>query len=770
MPSYKFPIRHPLQTSGSRIKNNNLNIKTIILTLFLLVLFSAKAQNKEAENATPKVGLVLSGGGAKGLAHIGALKVMDSLGIKIDYVAGTSMGAIVGGLYASGYSGNQLDSIFQNIDFDKIINDDLPRVSKAFYERDNSEKYAVTLPFDNFKIKLPSALSRGQNMYSLLSRLTLHVSDINSFDKLPIPFFCIATNIETGKQVILEKGSLTQSMMASGALPSLFQPVTINGEVLIDGGVVNNYPIDELREKDMDIIIGIDVQDGLLNRDELTSAPDVLIQINNFRTIKAMETKTKKTDIYIKPDIKDYSVVSFDEGSEIIKNGKQAALQNLDNLKVLPKKNSDEKQGFRTLKQQDSITINKFTFKGETNYSRAYLLGKLKLKPNEKISYKAFGKGINNLVATNNFDSFQYELIPSENSEGYDFYGEITESKNKTFLKLGIHYDDLYKSAALINLTKKQLLFDNDVASFDFILGDNVRYNLEYLIDKGFYWSVGLRSRYNTFNKNISAQLLLDDTEIDATGINKIDAELQDQTNQFYLQTLFRKDFALSLGAEHKRLEIKSETLLNINSDDEFIFENTDYFSVFGNLKLDTYDNKYFPKRGVYFNGDLHMYLFASNFNEDFDNFSIAKANLGYAFSVSDKLSFNLKTGGGFKLGDKSTQTLDFALGGYGNNLINNFIPFVGYDFISITGNSYVKAAIVSDYKIFKKHHLTLEANWANVDDDILETGEWFTLPDYRGYGLGYAVETLVGPIQVKYSYSPEQNQSVWFFNVGFWF
>ena len=747
-----------------------MNKTTTILILFLLVLFSAKAQNKEYESTTPKVGLVLSGGGAKGLAHIGVLKVIDSLGVKIDYVAGTSMGAIVGGLYASGYSGNQLDSIFQDIDFDKIINDNLPRASKAFYERDNSEKYAVTLPFDHFKIKLPSALSRGQNTYNLLSRLTLHVSDINSFDKLPIPFFCIATNIETGKQVILEKGNLTQSIMASGALPSLFQPVTINGEVLIDGGVVNNYPIDELREKGMDIIIGVDVQDVLLNREELISAPDVLIQINNFRSIKAMETKTKKTDIYIKPDIKEYSVVSFDDGSKIIKNGKQAALQNSDNLKVLPKNKPDEKQGFITLKQRDSLIINSFTFNGKINYSRAYLLGKLKLKPQEKISYKAFGRGINNLVATNNFESFQYELIPSKNNEGYDFHSTLIESKNKMFLKLGIHFDDLYKSAALINITKKQLFSDNDIMSFDFILGDHVRYNFEYLIDKGFYWSVGLRSRYNSFNKNISAQLLLDDTEIDATGINKIDAQLYDQTNQLYLQTLFRKDFALSLGVEHKRLEIKSETLSTTNPDDDFVFENTDYASVFANLKLDTYDNKYFPKRGIYFNSDLHMYLFASNFNEDFENFSIAKADLGYAFSTSDKLAFNLQTSGGFKLGDKSTQTLDFALGGYGNNLINNFIPFIGYDFISLTGNSYVKASIVADYEVFKKNHITLEANWANIDDDIFESGEWFALPDYRGYGLGYAVETLVGPIQVKYSYSPEQKESIWFFNVGFWF
>lgn len=171
---------------------------TILLIWFLLCFFSAKAQNKDSVPSKAKVGLVLSGGGAKGLAHIGVLKVIDSLGVKVDYVAGTSMGAIIGSLYAVGYSGKQLDSIFKEVDFDNILSDNLPRSSKALYERENSEKYAVTLPFDRFKIALPSALSRGQNTYSLLSRLTLHVSDINDFSKLPIPFFVSVLILKRG--------------------------------------------------------------------------------------------------------------------------------------------------------------------------------------------------------------------------------------------------------------------------------------------------------------------------------------------------------------------------------------------------------------------------------------------------------------------------------------------------------------------------------------------------------------------------------------------
>lgn len=744
-----------------------MNKKTIILTLLFLASLSAKAQN-DIQETKPKVGLVLSGGGAKGMAHIGALKVIDSLGVKIDYVAGTSMGAIVGALYASGYSGNQLDSIFKEVDFDKIISDNLPRASKAFVERNNSEKYVISLPFDDFKLKLPSALSKGQNTYALFSKLALHVSDVEDFSKLPIPFFCIATNVETGEPVMLDKGNLTQSILASGAFPSLFQPVVIHDQTLIDGGVANNYPVDELRAKGMDVIIGVDVQDGLMGKKDLKSAPSVLLQINNFRTIEGMKVKAGKTDVYIKPDVKDYTVVSFDDRNQIIEAGKTASLEKIEHLKTLIDK--DSKTLELNIKHPDSITINNIKIKGLKKYTRAYVLGKLKFKNYEKISYKDYTKGINSLVATNDFDAFEYELKSSKNEEGYDFIANLTEAETSTFLKLGLHYDNLYKSAALLNVTKKHLLIDNDVVSLDLILGDNPRYNFEYLIDKGFYWSVGVTSRFNEFHKNISPQLLLEDSEITSTGLNKIDAELQDQTNQFYLQTLFRKDFALRLGGEHKRIEIKSETLLTDIQDEDYVFEKTDYISVFADLKLDTYDDKYFPKKGIYFNSDMHYYFYASHFNDDFENFAIAKAEIGYAVSTIDKLAFNFKASGGFKLGDNGTNTLDFALGGYGNDFINNFIPFLGYDSISLTGNSFIKAYAAADYEVIKNHHITLEGNWANIDRDIFNSGEWFSLPDYRGYALGYGVNTFLGPIQAKFSYSPERKKSIWFFNLGFWF
>lgn len=737
------------------------------VTVFLICISSFALWSQEALKEPPKVGLVLSGGGAKGLAHIGALKVIDSLGIKIDYVAGTSMGAIIGSLYASGYSGNQLDSIFKELDFNDLISDNLPRASKTFYERDNSEKYALTLPFNNFSVSLPSGISRGQNVFNLLTKLTLHVSDIDNFENLPIPFFCVATNIETGEPVILDKGNLSQAIAASGAFPSLFQPVVIDDKMLIDGGVTNNYPLDELKEKGIDLIIGVDVQDGLANRDNLKTAPDILVQINNFRTINDMKQKALKTDIYIKPDIEEFTVISFDKGREIINQGEKAAFNKVFYLKEIADNQIKKAKKRQLIKPIDSVAIKSILISGNEKYRRSYILGKLKLKSNTKISYKDFTDGINNLASTNNFDMFSYRFMP--NQDGYDLNANLSENKNDTYLKLGVHYDNLYKSAALLNLTKRNLLFDSDVTSIDVILGDNVRYNFEYYIDKGFYWSIGLTSRFNGFNKSISADLVLNEAELITTGINKLAIEVTDFTNQIYAQTLL-KDFSLTLGAEHKRLNITSETVIDNSDTDETAFEKSDLLGVYGNLKYDSYNDKYFPTKGVYFEGDLHWFLSSSDSNNNFKPTAYAKADLGYAVKILEAFSINVQSAGGFKLGTSQNQSLDFALGGYGNDFINNYIPFLGYDYLSLPGDSFVKATLKLDYEVFKKNHLQVIANYANVDDNIFDNGEWLTNPDYSGYGVGYALETFLGPIEAKYTWSPELDENFWFFNIGFWF
>lgn len=737
---------------------------TAIFYILFSIFFFLFSQNGYSQDSIkrPKIGLVLTGGGAKGFAHIGVLKVIEKAGIKIDYIGGTSMGAVVGGLYASGYSAQQIDSIFQNTNFDELLQDYIPRTSKSFYEKKNDELYAMSLPFNKFSLGVPIALSKGMYNYNLLTKLTHKVRHVRDFNKLPIPFLCIATNIETGEQLVLNNGYLPQALLASSAFPTLFSPVEIDGKVLIDGGVTNNYPVDEVKKMGADIIIGVDVQDGLKDRNALKEATKILLQISNLQMIEGMKVKIKKTDIYIKPDITDYSVISFDKGTEIVKKGEDAALEVFDKLKKLSIQNGQFK--LNNLKcKTDSINVDRITINDVKNYTRAYIIGKLGFKQGNKVSYDDLKKGINTLNATGNFSSINYKVNDLNPGDELDL--TISESKNKSFLKFALHYDELYKSAALINFTQKKSIFRNDVFSLDVALGDNFRYNLDYYIDNGFYFSFGFKSRYNQFNRNIATDFS-NGNFFSQYSINSINIDFSDLTNQAYLQTIFAQKFLIGAGLEYKHIKIKSKTLENNNP----IFENSDYASAFGYVKYDSFDNKYFPKKGWFFNSDLQTYLYSSDFTSQFNRFSIMKGEIGITRTFYKVVNLKLQADAGFSFGEDSVHFLDFVLGGYGFNAINNFKPFYGYDFISIAADSYIKTLATVDIEFYKKNHINFSTNIANAEDKLFSTGNWIATPRYAGYAFGYGMETALGPIEVKYSWAPELPKGYFWFNVGFWF
>ena len=733
------------------------------IALLLIAFFTiAYSFSQEQQKPRPKIGLVLSGGGAKGFAHIGVLKVLEQAGIKIDYIGGTSMGAVVGGLYASGYNASQIDSIFKVTNFDELIKDFIPRSSKNFYEKRNDELYAITLPFNKFKIGIPTALSKGMYNYNLLNKLTRNVRHIRDFNKLPIPFLCIGSNIETGEEVILNKGYLAQAMLASSAFPSLFSPVEIDGKLLVDGGVTNNYPIEAVRKMGADIIIGVDVQDDLLDRNKLKEATRILVQINNLHSIEKMKEKIKQTDIYIKPDILKYGVISFDDGQEIIKGGEEAAFAVYEKLKGY---GSSPTNNFKPKLEvvKDSIQINDIIINKLDSYTRSYIIGKLRFKQCSKISYEDLRNGIDNVTSTQNFSAISYTLEKNKGQD--DLVLNLTENSTTNFLKFGIHYDGLYKSGILVNLTHKKTLFKNDIASLDLVLGDNIRYNIDYYIDNGFYWSFGFKSRFNKFNRNVATDFN-NGSLLRQLSIETINIDFADFTNQAYIQTLFVQKFLIGVGTEYKHLKINSKTTENSMP----VFENSDYVSLFGYLKYDSFDNKYFPKSGWCLSSDFQYFGYSSNYTKNFDKFSIVKGDVGFAKMLSKQLTFKSQGEAGFAVGNQSVPFFDFVLGGYGFNAINNFKPFYGYDFLSLAGDSYIKGSFTLDYEFIKKNHLNLSANYANIEDNLFNSTKWISTPKYSGYALGYGLETIVGPVEFKYTWSPETGRGYAWFNVGFWF
>jgi len=743
-------------------------MRYFLLIVFLIWTGSLMGQEEKDVKKDVKVGLVLSGGGAKGFAHVGVLKVLEDAGIRIDYIAGTSMGAIIGGLYASGYNARELDSVLNAYDLGGLVNDDLPREVSSFYQKENDGKYAVSLPLVKRKIELPSAVSKGQNAFNIFSQLTEHVHEVDDFSQLPIPFFCIATDLVNGEEVILDKGFLPEAIRASGSFPGLLTPVNIDGKVLVDGGIVDNFPVEKMKAKGVDYIIGVNVSGGLKDIENLRTLPEILTQIIGFQMYKQWDDKIKLSDVYIKPDLEEFTTFSWDDEAEIVNRGEVAAAKVREQLlKIASQQQSVTKRSIKSYPKKNELKIVKIEIKGNRNFTDKYCIKKLGIEEGEIISHKDFMRGIDVLTATNNFESIFYKLIPMEGGTKVEF--EITENDEKTLIQFGAHYDDLYKTGVLINFTTKHLFFKNDFISADFIVGDNIRYNLDYFYDNGFNWSFGVNTRYNTFKADIDSNILpvVRSQDTISTGLS-VPVKYIDFTTRLFLQSTVSDKWAFSVGLEHKYLDVHTDEVVDDNRN-RIYFEKNHFLNIFGKVMLDTYDSKYFPKKGFYIDTEYLLYGVSSNYSGNFTTFSQLSGRLGLAYTFFDKLTFNLISEAGVTIGNNEDKILDYHLGGYNENYINTFKPFYGYGFAELNESAFLRTAVTIRYEIFKKNFLSFTGNFARLNEDLWNDGNIFE--DTRsGYAAGYGVNTIIGPIELHYSWNPDTNRDFWYINVGFWF
>lgn len=299
-----------------------------LLLGFLPLFVYASAPANEATR--PKVGLVLSGGAARGLAHIGVLKALEEQGIKIDAIAGTSMGAVVGGLYASGYKIDELEKLALNIDWQQALSDAPPREDVPFRRKQDDRDFLVKqkLSFrDDGSLGLPLGVIQGQNLALLLESLLAHTSDTRDFDKLPIPFRAVATDIANGEKVVFRKGHLPQVIRASMSIPAVFAPVELNGRLLVDGGMTDNIPLDVAREMGVDVAIVVDIGTPLRNSKQLTTVVDVLNQSITLMTRRNSEEQLaalKPSDVLIQPALAAFGVTDFGKAQDMIDAGYRA--------------------------------------------------------------------------------------------------------------------------------------------------------------------------------------------------------------------------------------------------------------------------------------------------------------------------------------------------------------------------------------------------------------------------------------------------------------
>ena len=323
--------------------------KIISALLLLFTAVTAYPQNDTTTKERPKVGLVLSGGGAKGAAHIGVLKYIEEAGIPIDYIAGTSMGSIVGGMYALGYSSDEILNIISQVDWDRLISDNVDRQKISYSRKYESNTQVLTIPFSistdeeelqsrSFKNSLPTGIVSGDNLINLFNSLSVGYSDPISFDELPIPFICIATNMMNGEAEVLDEGIFSKSLRASMAIPILFDPIVLNDTLYADGGLVSNFPAEQCRAMGADYIIGVSMSPGLeSDPQKLSSIFSQVKQLKEIITDKEYDNYHKMCDIFISPDLKGVGMLSFDAESvaRITQSGYEAASRQEEKFKEL---------------------------------------------------------------------------------------------------------------------------------------------------------------------------------------------------------------------------------------------------------------------------------------------------------------------------------------------------------------------------------------------------------------------------------------------------
>lgn len=690
----------------------------------------------------PRIGLSLAGGGAKGFAHIGALKVLDSLGVKVDYISGTSMGAIVGGLYASGYSAKEIEKIVLDTDFYNIIANEKTRQENTFFNK-SVDKYLLNVPIKNNKINVvPKAISTGQKNIYLLKELFKNVSNVEDFSKLPIPFMCVATNLESGTMQIFEKGDLIQSIMASSAFPSLMDPVKIGDSLYIDGAMTVNYPSKPLKDKGIDIVIGIDLNQPLATRDQLQSAISILNQVIDFGIQKETKYQYKYTDINIKPNLNGFSATSYGDKKAILNAGYSEAEHYTDILKQLPKKENSLMVTPANLIYTNVYKIDSLALENSHIFNKAYIQGKMNLKIPSMQTYGSINNMIDKLYSTNNYQLINYDLLQNNGKNTLKI--TVTEDDTRYFLKFGLHYDEVFKTGLLLNATAKRLLFRNSIVSLDGILGDKPRYYFNYFIDNGYIPGFGIYASGMTYD--------LKDRNNNVSGTRMW------FRNEAFLQSVWKEKYAIGGGLSHDYFAEKKADGNYGNSENiisPYIF-----------IKSDTQDDKDFPTRGFYLNavGKI-LGLLSGNSH---DKTAQSATDLRVNFPLGKIISYQLKVFGGFTLGNGLSHYNNFRLGGiFGQNLGNN-VSFGGYNFGQEEAKDLLTASSAFQFKVYKNFFAIAEVNVANLFNEI-NPENIFKISESSA-GITAAYKSPFGQIKINYSHSLSRKSGAFNVILGHWF
>lgn len=422
-----------------------------IITLFLLMI----SLSLHGESA--KIGLALSGGGARGFAHIGVLKVFDEIGLKIDYLAGTSMGAVIGGLYAIGYSAEEIENIvLHEIEWDNVFFDTIRRSDYYVGNKRWNNYYNFSfLLSDSFSPQLPQGFVSGNRFLNIFFRYTYHYSHISDFNDLPVPFSCIATDLLTGETVVINYGSLHEAMRASMSVPSIFEPFFFRERYLIDGGIKMNLPAPVVQEMGSDYVIGVKVTSGLRPKERLTNPVLVFDQSLNISSTDRTIQHLDYCSLVIEPDLEGLTATDFNRIPEIIRAGENAARAQLPELLRIAEQQKTTQQRESALNEgtgkkrhreahllatlPDSLMIDRIIVEGNEHISSSKVREFSNLKTDTPLTKMDIIDGTTRAYNSNLFNQI-YPVI-RQTDDGYDLIIKVTE-KTRGSIGINFRYND----------------------------------------------------------------------------------------------------------------------------------------------------------------------------------------------------------------------------------------------------------------------------------------------------------------------------------------
>lgn len=743
------------------------------------------AQDQTLSSKRPKIGLVLSGGGAKGICHVGVLRVLEQAGIHVDYITGTSVGSIIGGMYAVGYSVDSIEHIVRSQDWSMLLTN-TPKLNQISIEEKNEfGKYIMEIPMLQNRLVLPKGLIDAQSFSVELSRVFSVAYKTKRFADFPIPFRCIATDITTGYAVRLDSGNLAEAVRASMAIPSIFSPVKYQGRLLVDGGIVRNFPVSDILEMGADIVIGVNLSQGFLKENELQSVFDILNQSLFLVDNEDSQRQKKLCHYLIEPNMDNFGTTSFFESDSLIKRGYDAAFAQFDVLHNLAD-SLNRIYGERKkvhVDLPDSVVISTIFIEGTKRVDPILVTGKLAIPKNTPVALNDVSDRIAHIYGTRYFNRIGFELIPQ--GEFAQLRLITTENPN-SYVKFALNHNTFTGSAFIINFTTRNTLGKRSRFYVTANISNFLRLRSEYFLYFG-----------PTQDFGIGGAVYYDQNEYPIyQNLVKVSQYRQLYTGfDLKLQKSVRSSRAYGIGIKREFISVNPEVFGNSQIYDGNI-AHWNYYTYF---TANTHDKVYFQNHGsktyietsFIYDTRYHFSQYIQNPTGDNyfvtvpeDTMKLAALNHYIQFKFSTQKTYSLARTWVALVGINAY----FSFNPYGLNrtsiLFNNYvvgglvqqfrnqISFVGVNEYQLNTNNFASLMGGLRTRPVRNLYITLRGNAGSfvptfasyyTTDALVQKKQYLT-----GFGLSFAYDSVLGPLEVTFMRSAELNAFSTYVNLGF--